>query len=80
MKQTIAKITVSGDADDEVLDSFKVYPCKSPPETSPDAARKAIESTNRQYRRRSPNTPQLAGFVTVDRMLEDISYEKSHRA
>jgi len=60
--------------------SFKVHAYKSLPEKFSDAARKAIESTNRQYRRRSPNTPQLAGFVTVDRMLEDISYEKSHRA
>jgi hypothetical protein len=49
-KQTIAKIAVSGNADRGVLYSFKYYACKSLPEKFSDAVRRAIESTNGQYR------------------------------
>ena len=49
-KQTIAKITVSSSAGREVLYSFKFYACKCLPKKLSDAVRRAIESTNGQYR------------------------------
>lgn len=49
-KQTIAKITVSSSTDRGVLYGFKFYACKNLPKKLSDAVRRAIESTNGQYR------------------------------